>query len=1804
MGHITLRYCRFCSTAMSLRIVFFFLASFFAWTIFGGSPVRINEFVASNSKGLQDDDGDFSDWIEIYNSGAEAVTLDEWFLTDTPSDLAKWEFPTTTLPAGGYLVVFASGKNRNSPRLHTNFNLDQTGEYLALVNREGVVVSEFTPAYPGQREDVSYGYDNSGNLLFFSVPTPGAANGGGEIDFVKDTKFSVNRGFYDTPFDLVITTGTPGATIRYTTDGIAPTETSGIVYSGPIRIVGTTTVRAAAYKSGAQPSNVDTQTYIFLDDVIHQSANGAPPPGWPSSWGGNTVDYGMDPEVVNDTRYKNTIKNDLKSLPSFSIVMKLDDLFNSTTGIYANPGQDGATWEKPCSLELIYPDGTKGFQSNAGIRIRGGFSRSTSNPKHAFRFFFNQQYGSGKLSYPLFGPSGADSFDKFDLRTFQNYSWSFQGDGNGVFLRDQFSRDTQLAMGHQAERGDFYHLYINGQYWGLYNTDERPEAAYAASYFGGNREDYDTVKVAADNSYTIYATDGNMTAWTTLYNLAKAGLSTDAAYQKILGNNPDGTPNPNYPVLIDLPNLIDYMLVIIYTGNKDAPISDFLGNQSPNNWFGVRNRNIEARMGFQFFAHDSEHTLLPFELDRDRTGPFPAGDSAVNKSSPQYIWKQMTENAEFRLKVADHIQKHFFNGGLLTPQANTARFLKRKAEIDRAVVGESARWGDAKVARPMTRDDSWIPAINAVVKNYFPTRSDIVLEQLRGDGLYPDVVAPSLNQQGGAVNPGFTLTMSAPTGTIFYTLDGTDPRLMGGNVSSKAIRYSAAISLNQNATVKVRVLSGGNWSALNEAEFTIIRTFKDLLITELMYNPAPDANADGDEFEFIELKNIGSQTLDLSGIRFTNGIEYIFPNGTQLPAGDFYVLVANPTNFAARYPGVRIDGVYTSNLSNSGEAIALIHAAGTPIAQFTYSDKAPWPTAPDGTGFSLVPTRLASEFDYNNPANWRASSRIGGSPGVDDPPLDLPVVVINEVLTHTSLPTLDAIELFNPNAAPADISGWFLSDDLKTPTKFHIPNGTIIPAGGYTVFSESDFNKIPGADPSFSLSSRGESVYLSSATLDGTLTGYSQGFQFGAAELGVSFGRYTNSVGEILYPALKDITLRAANSGPRVGPIVINEIQYDPTVAGDEFIELKNITANAIPLYDPSHPANTWRIDGVAFRFPTNVIIPPNGIIIVSGAEPELFRSHAKLPPEIAIYGPFTGNLQDNGELIELLRPDSPEADPDGSVFVPYILVDSVRYSSRSPWPQNSAGTGSSIERLVASNFGNDPANWRSSPGPASPGLENDGNRLPVVNAGADLQIVSASFPASTNIAGFSTDDGLPNPPHTLLYKWSQVSGPSVVQFQPDNRTNISAAFPGVGAYLLRLTVSDGQYTVSDDVSVLVSRPLANSALVPRNSVWKYLDNGSDQGTAWRAVDFTDTGWKSGAALLGYGDPQATIISFGPNSNAKFPTTYFRHGFNVSGAKSIVGLTVHLLRDDGAVVYLNDVEIFRSNMPQGDVNFLTWASNTIGGGDETTYFDYIVDPTLLRDGKNVLAVEVHQANGTSSDLSFDLGLDAVVNPSNQAPTANAGPDLSVELPNPASLNAVAADDGLPNPPGVFNVSWSVVNGPGSVNFANSHSPQTTATFSTGGIYLLRFTVTDGELSASDDVQVTVNGSDPYQVWRFVNFTAAELANATISGDNADPDGDSFTNKQEYIAGTNPKDGASYLRVAETTTSGSDFVLRFQAVGDKSYTIQGRDRFGADTWERIIDLSPQGTTKPIDVLDAMNAPGKRFYRVVTPQETPQ
>jgi len=1715
------------------------------------AQVQLTEFLASNDNGLADEDGDRPDWIELHNPTAQTVNLLDWSLTDDPDLPGKWRLPATNLAAGSYLVVFASGKDRAVPglRLHANFALNAAGEYLALFPPEGgVPATEFAPAYPAQQPDISHGF-RLGQQLFFPVPTPGAANGAGFADFVADTRFSHGRGYHEQAFDLVITCATPDATIRYTTNGVAPTAGTGIVYTGPIRIAGTSVIRAAAFKTGLQPSNVDTQTYLFLADVIRQSPNGQPPPGWPSSWGSNVRDYGMDPDVVDSPTYRDEIIPALRSLPAICLVTDLNHLFNSTTGIYANPGQDGREWERPASVELLQPDGADGFQIDAGLRIRGGFSRSTSNPKHAFRLFFRNEYGAGKLRFPLYGDAGTDEFDGVDLRTFQNYSWSFQGDGRGVFIRDVFSRDTQLAMGQQGERGRYCHLFINGQYWGIFDAVERPEASYASSYFGGDKEDFDVIKVGPDQGYNIYATDGTLQAWSQLYNLMRAGITNNTAYFRVQGRNPDGTVNPAYDNLIEVDNLIDYMLVILFGGNLDAPISNFLGNESPNNFFAFRDRT-GASGGFRFVSHDAEHTLL--NVNENRTGPYPAGSSSLTKSNPQYFWQQLSANEEFRVRVADRVHRYFFNGGLLTPEAARARFGARTNQLFSAVVAESARWGDSKVTTPFTRNGHWLPQVNGIMGSHFNQRSANVLAQFRQKNLYPSVEAPAFSRHGGNIDAAFRLTMSAPAGTIFYTTDGTDPRVLGGGLSPAARTYAAGTQLAfaENTRVRARVRSGTTWSALNEADFTLIQTWTDLAVTELMYNPLPEGDTDGDDFEFLELKNLAAVERDLGGVRFTNGISFTFPNGTRLAPGQFAVLVSDRDAFTSRYPQVPVAGVYSGNLANGGERLTLVHAAGAVIADFSYGDAPPWPASADGGGFSLVPVNPNLTGDPANAAHWRASSAGGGSPGADDPVSNLPRIVVNEVLTHTDPPLTDSVELHNPGTVPADLTGWYLTDDRNEPKKFRIPAGRTIPAGGYLVLNEGDFNQA-GAAGAFSFSSHGEEAWLFSADAQGSLTGYSDGFAFGAAANGVSFGRHTNSVGEVQFPAQRERTLGMANSGPRVGPVVITEFTYQPLSGDVEFVEIQNLTALPVDLFDPAFPANRWRLSGVGFDFPEGLTLPAGGLAVVTAGDPTLFRARFSIPDSVPVLGPFSGNLQDGGERLELQRPDAPDTVTNQlgqvQVIVPYLAVDSVRYNDRAPWPAEAAGLGASLERRPADTYGDDPAAWRASLAGPSPGFDNDVNRPPRPDAGLDQQLVDAVFPLSATLAATATDDGQPG--GALAFRWTQTGGPAGVVFTSPNAASTAVALPGTGAFLFRVTVSDGEREAADEVAITVTRAAGDITFLAPGSTWRYLDNGTDQGTAWRASAFNDSAWKSGPAKFGYGDTQTTVVSFGPDAGNKYLTTYFRTRFNVAAVASVTEATVRLLRDDGAVVYLNGTEIFRSNMPEGTVGHLTPASSAIGGAEETTFYDSPIDPALLREGENVLAVEVHQNNGGSSDLGFDLALVGRRLPGNTPPTANAGADRIATAGEPLSLLATFTDDALPTPPGAPTFTWSKTSGPGDVLFLPGNSPRTDAVFSAAGTYVLQFAVNDGASTGTDELTVTVSPG------------TAEPPVVTVTG------------------GANP-------------------VLRFTTQAARSYSVLARERLDTGAWFKVLDV-PAGAGGQMVEVPLLGEDDTRYFQVVTP-----
>jgi hypothetical protein len=711
---------------------------------------------------------------------------------------------------------------------------------------------------------------------YFASATPGALNDEGVTGFVADTVFSPNRGFYDTPQTVTISCATPGSIIVITTDGSIPTLTNGTQSPSPatVPVTTTTTLRAAAFvpASDLGPANVDTHTYLFVNAVPGQTRPAAAPVTWP---GGHSGDYAMDPRIVTGAQPGYTVRDALLAIPTLSITTTPGDIWGAG-GIYANSGSRGDAWERAASAEWLEPSGADGFHIDFGLAIHGNISRDKGfTPKHSLKMFFRSQYGETKLRHPLFPGSPVEEFDQLILRagstdTFPCTEWGPVGLGpNGTayqrwarawasYIRDQWVRDTQIAMGQLSARGRYCHVYLNGIYWGLYNVCEHPDEDFQADHLGGSPADYDVLVDFAELK------NGDYTAWQQLMSLS-TGSASDAAFQQMQGNNPDGTRNATYPILLNADSLVDYMILHIFHGADDWP--------NHNWWAGRATRNTTSvNDGFHWFSWDQEISCVNVLYERTSWQSFPALRTDVSAANtpaqPYYALRQ--GSPEFRMRFADRVHRHLFNNGALTTTNATNRWYQLIGEIDKAIVAESARWGDYQAnlvnpGQPYRREVEWLNHLFWMAANYWPQINGVTLQRFRDANLYPALHAPVISQFGGYYLPGFTAALSHTngTGSIRYTLDGTDPRLLGGAPNPAALTYTAPVSFSGTQTVKARVLNGTTWSALLETTFI----------------PHPDRDSDGipNDWESayaLNPDNPADAAQDSDGDGSTNAQEY------------------------------------------------------------------------------------------------------------------------------------------------------------------------------------------------------------------------------------------------------------------------------------------------------------------------------------------------------------------------------------------------------------------------------------------------------------------------------------------------------------------------------------------------------------------------------------------------------------------------------------------------------------------------------------------------------------------------------------------------------------------------------------------------------------------------------------------------------------------------------------------------------------------------------------------------------------------
>lgn len=925
----------------------------------------VNELCAVNATVLLDEDGDPSDWLELRNTTAQAVDLAGWGLSDDATLPFKWVFPARVLAAHGYLIVFASDKNRTGAELHTNFKLSSGGEYLGLTRPSGRVEHAYAPAFPAQYADVSYGlaigsagaFTAAGRAAegYFSPPTPGRRNGEAGLQ-VAPVEFSVPRGFHDQPFALELSCATPGTGIRYTLDGSRPSATNGTPYTGPIPIATTTVVRAlGVHPLLSSVARATASTYVFAADVLQQSQLGVVARGFPPAWieqdgedwtagdGGTHPGawYGLDAQITGLYTPQELIDS-LRALPSVSLAMSIDDWFgydpgNGVFGIYSNSTEEGDAWERSLSLEFIDPAGGPEVQIECDVEIQGGNSVS---PTHRSQLSMLLKFGS-KLQFPLFPGSPVESFERLVLDGSRQGSIhenvSVEDARHAQSTHDQYVMDLHRAMGRNSTRGRYVHLYLNGLYWGVYDLHERPDHRWAASYSGGSSAEYDHVKEG-------FVEDGNANfwfqpepgAWGIVYDIERNGLDESDVY----------AGKPAYEALqdyVDLADYVDYLLVNFWAMNGDWP---------QRNWVATAHARLSADFAdvnpdlqFRFHSWDAEAVLgwegltavgHPFYDKTTLRGELP--------TNVMWLYTELLNHAEFAVLFGDRAQRHLGPGGALRVEAGYGAmgtpydpaFPERNAPATTywqlseplrvPFRMEYARWGNYFHAPGTLTPADWDVERARILADFCAVRSDVLLAQLRNSGLYPQLDAPVLAQHGGPVVPGFDLGITGPAGAaLLYTTDGSDPRLPGGAIAPGAVLYGAPIDVAQAMTVRVRAFDGAEWSALVEATFALDH---DVVINEILAdNDSYFPDEQGEFEDMLELYNAGSVAVDLSGLFLTDDLSD--PQQWAIPAG---TVLAPGATLAFWADGETGEGpLHTSfSLSRSGEEVGLFHdvAAG------------------------------------------------------------------------------------------------------------------------------------------------------------------------------------------------------------------------------------------------------------------------------------------------------------------------------------------------------------------------------------------------------------------------------------------------------------------------------------------------------------------------------------------------------------------------------------------------------------------------------------------------------------------------------------------------------------------------------------------------------------------------------------------------------------------------------------------------------------------------------------------------------------
>lgn len=592
-------------------------------------PIRLNEYCPSNNSSVVDELGNTPDWIEIFNYGDDYINLKGFGLSDRLDSLMKWTFPEIIIAPGSYQVVFASGSDikKNTSLPHTNFRLNDSKDKIYLSDPNGRIIDSVEFAdFPENAQSAGI-VDN--HWLYFRESSAGKANGHG-YDICRDIpEFSVNPGFYPGKFSLEIK-GEAG--IRYTIDGSDPVSSSE-VYSGPLSIENTCVVKARIFKPGCLPGGLLSGTFFI---------------------------------------------NAAHTLPVVSVSLAPDLLFSEEKGLYVMGPHPGSVfpytsanfwqeWEYPAQIEMYSGDKAKLFSISGGLKIFGAFSRAL--PQKSFVVKLRNEYGYPRLNYQLFPEKQIYSFESFVLRAGGQ-------DSQRTKLRDLLVAKLACQMGLEAMDGYPVVLYLNGEYWGVYNMREKIEDSYLAGNTG--RPDKHGFNLVQANRTILAGSNGD-------YDEIRSFISSHSLAVK-----------ENYEWVcdrVDVKNYADYHAVQVYSGNVDAGnIRRWKGNAPGDKW-----RWIVFDADWSFYSPASR--VLDHWLNPDGRG--------WNRYFSTLLITKLLENPDFRDLFITRFIYHLDH--TLTSENVTSLIKTYSGYLAPEMPAQIARWG-------LVENETWEEQVNQLLK--------------------------------------------------------------------------------------------------------------------------------------------------------------------------------------------------------------------------------------------------------------------------------------------------------------------------------------------------------------------------------------------------------------------------------------------------------------------------------------------------------------------------------------------------------------------------------------------------------------------------------------------------------------------------------------------------------------------------------------------------------------------------------------------------------------------------------------------------------------------------------------------------------------------------------------------------------------------------------------------------------------------------------------------------------------------------------------------------------------------------------